>query len=149
MKSAGREQFWADLRHIKTSEPWIIMGDLNCVRRVDEKTGAPVRSLEMEAINRCMLDCGLDDVRYTWCLFTWNNKQKVNARVYSKLGRIMANDSWVELYENAEGCFMQEEDFDHSPSLLTIYPRLNEGKKPFKYYTMWRLSFEFITRVSR
>ncbi|XP_048490011.1 uncharacterized protein LOC125491972 [Beta vulgaris subsp. vulgaris] len=119
-ESARRESLWADLRNVKTKELWLIMGDLNCVRHVHERIGAPVRSGEMEAINRCMIECGLDDVRSSGYYLTWNNKQQGNVRVFSKLDRIMENEAW-----------------------------LNEGKKPFKYYTMWRLSIEFNARVSR
>lgn len=147
-ESAKREALWNGLRGIRTKDPWIIMGDLNCVRHVDERIEAPVRSGEMESINRCMIDCELDDVRSSGCFFTWNNKQQGNARVFFKLDRIMANEAWVDAYDSAEDCFMQEE-YDHSPALLSVYPRQNEGKKPFKYYTMWRLSTEFNTRVSR
>lgn len=51
-------------------------------------------------------------------------------------------------YENEDGYFMQEEQFDHSPALLAVYPIMNEAKKLFKYYTMWRLSNEFTARVN-
>ncbi|XP_048492984.1 uncharacterized protein LOC104907175 [Beta vulgaris subsp. vulgaris] len=121
-ESARRESMWASLRDVKTKEPWITIGDLNYVRHVDERIGALVRSGEMEPINRCMIDCGLDDKRSSRYFFTWNNKQQGDARVFSKLDRIMANEAWIDTYESAEGCFMQEEEYDHTPALLSICP---------------------------
>ncbi|XP_056695598.1 uncharacterized protein [Spinacia oleracea] len=35
---------------------------------------------------------------------------------------------------------MPEGQFDHSPGLLTVYPRIGGGRKPFKYFTMWKSS---------
>lgn len=33
--------------------------------------------------------------------------------------------------------------FDHSPGLLTVYPRVAGGRKPFRYFTMWKIAPSF------
>lgn len=38
---------------------------------------------------------------------------------------------------------MPEGQFDHSPGLLTVYPRTGGGRKPFKYFTMCKSSPAF------
>lgn len=43
---------------------------------------------------------------------------------------------------------MNEGSFDHSPALLTVYPRANSGRKPFRYFTMWRHNELFLPRVA-
>lgn len=43
---------------------------------------------------------------------------------------------------------MEEGDFDHSPALLTVYPRVTDGKKYFKYFIMWRLYDDFNNLIS-
>lgn len=37
--------------------------------------------------------------------------------------------------------------FDHYLELLIAYPRHDEGRKPFKYFTMWRLASQFYELV--
>ncbi|XP_048494708.1 uncharacterized protein LOC125494884 [Beta vulgaris subsp. vulgaris] len=113
------------LKHHNTNDSWIIGGDMNCVMNVEERIGAPMRRHELEDINQCMHECNMVDVKATGNLFTWNNKQQGEARVISKIDRVMANPAWQAQYCNAEVGFMNEGSFDHSPALLTVYPRAN------------------------
>ncbi|XP_021861492.1 uncharacterized protein [Spinacia oleracea] len=53
------------------------------------------------------------------------------------------NESWQNVYKDAEVCFMSEGEFDHSPGLLTVYPRAESGRKPFRYFTMWKTAPNF------
>lgn len=32
---------------------------------------------------------------------------------------------------------MLEEDFDHTPMIINVYPLVEPGKQPFKYFSMW------------
>ncbi|XP_021848075.2 uncharacterized protein [Spinacia oleracea] len=41
----------------------------------------------------------------------------------------------------------QQGQFDHSPGLLTVYPRSDGGRKPFKYFTMWKSSPIFLDTI--
>ncbi|XP_074314433.1 uncharacterized protein LOC141649648 [Silene latifolia] len=63
----------------------------------------------------CVENRGLCDVASSGAFFTWNNKQAGEARVYSRIDRIMANDHWV--MEGPEGSFsfLPEGLYDHSP----------------------------------
>uniref|UniRef100_A0A803NJ73 Uncharacterized protein n=1 Tax=Cannabis sativa TaxID=3483 RepID=A0A803NJ73_CANSA len=85
----------------------------------------------------CIVVCNLEDVKFGGSFFTWNNKQKGEDRIYSKIDRVMANQSWMESFPNAEALFLNEGLFDHTPALLTVYPSILSGRKPFKYFRMW------------
>lgn len=135
-----RMDLWKFLKKVNTSEPWLIYGDMNCVMHIEERIGALVRRSEIECITQCMNECNMIDVKATGHLFTWNNKQQGEARVFSKIDRDMANQAWQDSYCNAEVGFLNEGTFDHTLSLLIVYPRANSGKKPFRYFTMWRHS---------
>uniref|UniRef100_A0A803QH19 Uncharacterized protein n=1 Tax=Cannabis sativa TaxID=3483 RepID=A0A803QH19_CANSA len=50
----------------------------------------------------------------------------------------MANESWLDTFLNEEVIFLNEGSFDHSPAILNVYPNLVTGKKPFKYFNMWK-----------
>ncbi|XP_056697705.1 uncharacterized protein [Spinacia oleracea] len=120
--SKQRERLWSDLR---------------------ERIGSAVRQSEIADINACMHCCSMEDIKSSGHFFTWNNKQEGANRVFSKLDRVLANPKWVDSYSAAEVCFLSEGAFDHSPGLLTVYPKSNGGKKPFKYFTMWKSAPKF------
>ncbi|XP_021837814.2 uncharacterized protein [Spinacia oleracea] len=61
----------------------------------------------------------------------------------------MANQAWQGIFSAAEVCFMPEGHFDHSTGLLTVYPRRDGGRKPFKYFTMWKSSPVFSETVKK
>ncbi|XP_062108038.1 uncharacterized protein LOC133818935 [Humulus lupulus] len=92
---------------------------------------------EMVPFQNCVCDCGLEDVKYNGSYFTLNNKQEGKDRVYAKLDRVLGNNDWLEKFSTAEVTFLPERDFDHSPAFLSIYPRLHDKKKPFRYFNYW------------
>ncbi|XP_056690293.1 uncharacterized protein [Spinacia oleracea] len=144
-----RKDLWRDLLLLNTQDPWIVCGDLNCVMALDNRIGAPVRHSDIVDVSNCMHACGMEDIKCVGNLFTWNNKQQGNNRVFSKIDRFMANHAWQSCFLVAEVCFMPEGHFDHSPGLFSVYPRDDGGKKPFKYFTMWKSSTVFSDTVKQ
>ncbi|XP_048490019.1 uncharacterized protein LOC125491981 [Beta vulgaris subsp. vulgaris] len=126
-----REVLWHDLAQLYTTDPWLIMGDFNFVRYPNERIGAVIRAHEMMPMNNWCAGCDLDDLKSSGYFFTWNNKQRGYNRVFSKIDRALSNMAWHEVFPTAEVSFMPEGDFDHSPALLTVYPRGDSGKKTF------------------
>ena len=139
-QSKEREDLWRDLcgLGIGVHKPWIVMGDFNCVLNIDERVGAPVRHHSMVAFRNCVDICGLEDVKAAGHFYTWSNKQAGEARVFSKIDRVMANDLWFQNYPNAEAGFLSEGEYDHCPIVLAVYPCDNIVKKPFRYFAMWK-----------
>ncbi|XP_021857639.1 uncharacterized protein [Spinacia oleracea] len=144
-----RQELWRDLGLLNTQDPWILCGDFNSVMAVDERIGAPVRQSDIVDISNCFHNCGMEDIKSVGNFFTWNNKQQGTNRVFSKIDRFMANQAWQGIFPAAEVCFMPEGHFDHSPGLLTVYPRSDGGRKPFKYFTMWKSSPVFSETVKK
>lgn len=112
---------------------------------IEERIGTAVRHSEIVDINDCMHSCSVEDIKSIGNFYTWNNKQHGASRVFSNLDRVLANAAWQCCYPSAEVCFMSEGYFDHSPGMITVYPRNVGGKKPFKYFTMWKTSLSFIS----
>ncbi|XP_056697428.1 uncharacterized protein [Spinacia oleracea] len=145
--SHSRLELWKDLKTLNTQEPWILCGDFNCVMNMEERIGSIVRHTEIVDMCECMQHCEMEDIKTVGNFYTWNNKQQGASRVFSKLDRVMANPKWQSIYGSAEVCFMTEGCFDHSPGLLTVYPRNSGGKKPFKYFTMWKTASQFRSMI--
>lgn len=136
---------WEDLiaLHVHIRGPWVMMGDFNCIMKPEERIGVAVRPQEIVDIQDCMLRCGMTDLNSTRCLFTWNNKQKEDTRVFCKLDRVMVNEAWEEAFPSANAHFMPEIYFDHCPMVVQVYPQLQTGRYPFKYYTIWSSASNF------
>jgi hypothetical protein len=61
---------------------------------------------------------GLHDLRFTGCFFTWSNKRSGEARVFSKIDRILGNHVWEDAFPTIEVSFLAEGSFDHTPMLV-------------------------------
>lgn len=82
---------WNDLMALSVSinDPWIVMGDFNCILEAKERIGAAVTWKDMADFRDCIKKCGLYDMKYGGNFFTWNNKQCGDARVFLKIDRGM------------------------------------------------------------
>lgn len=58
----------------------------------DERIGGNVRDVELIPLRECVSRCGLSDLKSTGSFYTWNNKQEGDARIFSKLDRVLCND---------------------------------------------------------
>lgn len=52
--------------------------------------------------------CSMEDIKSVGNLYTWNNKQQGAAKVFSKLDRVLDNQTWKGSYSSTEVCFMSE-----------------------------------------
>lgn len=50
-----------------------------------------MREGEIKEFRACLEDCDVYDIKSSWNLFTWNNKQQGEAIVFSKPDRMPAN----------------------------------------------------------
>ncbi|XP_074315445.1 uncharacterized protein LOC141651643 [Silene latifolia] len=84
-------RIWILWQHqaVKVSGPWAITSDFNCVLSAGERVGGNTPSGEMEPFRHCVADCGVIDIDSTGSLFTWNNKQKPEERIYSRIDRFL------------------------------------------------------------
>ncbi|KAM6551594.1 hypothetical protein CsatB_001402 [Cannabis sativa] len=143
----GRLELWRDLNGLKTKESWIVMGDFNAITTKEERVGHRVKyQAEMEFISSIQ-HCQLEDVKSTGSFYTWTNKQQGHDRIYSKIDRVLANQQWCDNYPSAEALFLNEGTFDHTPCISSLYPKWKCGKKPFKYFRMWKSHPEYDKRV--
>ncbi|XP_074305538.1 uncharacterized protein LOC141640755 [Silene latifolia] len=143
-----REPLWDNLRKNANlvTGPWPIAGDFNCVLNVSERVGGNTPAGEMEHFRRCVADCGVMDVAAVGALYTWNNKQKPEERIYSRIDRFLFNHDWCDSFTDIYAHFMPEGLMDHTPCLLKSTNQ-SQAKRSFKYYNMWGGSAKFIPLV--
>ncbi|XP_060968772.1 uncharacterized protein LOC133036260 [Cannabis sativa] len=143
----GREMLWKDLTALATNDNWFLMGDFNDILSKEERIGHKVKYYPDIAFANCVEQCHLEDVKSTGNFFTWSNKQQGQDRIWSKIDRVMANQAWLDQYRTAEVNFLNEGTFDHSPCVLSLYPKRAEGRKPFRYFKMWSSYPSFRSKV--
>uniref|UniRef100_A0A803PRH6 Reverse transcriptase domain-containing protein n=1 Tax=Cannabis sativa TaxID=3483 RepID=A0A803PRH6_CANSA len=68
-------------------------------------------------------------------------------RFFSKIDRVLANQSWLDAYQTAEVLYLNEGTFDHSPGLLTIHPSMDSRKKPLRYFRMSQSHKDFVSKL--
>ncbi|XP_074300183.1 uncharacterized protein LOC141631406 [Silene latifolia] len=143
-----REPLWDSLRKNSNlvNGPWAIARDFNCVLNASERVGGNTPAGEMEPFRRCIADCGVVDVAAVGALFSWNNKQKPEERIYSRIDRFLVNQDWCNSFSDIYAHFLPEGLMDHTPCLLKSTNH-SQGKRNFKYYNMWGGSEKFIPLV--
>ncbi|XP_074302880.1 uncharacterized protein LOC141637214 [Silene latifolia] len=133
-----RTELWDSLTKFPAKvDNWTVMGDFNVVRHPDEKisNNPPVLS-ELVEFNTCLSTCGLDDLPGSGCDFTWFNKQEATTRVYSKLDRVLVNESWLDKFSQTTASFLASGISDHSPAMLYFHDA-DLPKKRFKFLNCW------------
>lgn len=90
-----------------------------------KKLGLHVRTQETADLQRCMLQCGMSYLSSSECLFTWKLR-----------------------YPSAMAHFMPEGSFDHSPTVVNVYPQIEPGKQPFIYFIMWSKAANFNSLIT-
>ncbi|XP_074299307.1 uncharacterized protein LOC141630374 [Silene latifolia] len=143
-----RAPLWGHLKRIARTidGPWAIAGDFNCVLAANERVGGNVPSSEMEPFRDCVADCGVLDIAATGALYTWNNKQQPEERIYSRLDRVLVNKDWCDHLQDLYAHFLPEGMYDHTPCIVSSNKQV-QGKRSFKYFNMWDGSKEFLPIV--
>ncbi|XP_074288529.1 uncharacterized protein LOC141613686 [Silene latifolia] len=116
----AREPLWEQLINFASvvDGAWAVCGDFNCVLSHSERLGGSSTDAEIDAFQGCLTSCGLVDSPAMGSFFTWNNKQEVNARVYSRLDRFLINSDWSCFMSDNYAQFLPEGNFDHTPCIL-------------------------------
>ncbi|XP_074298077.1 uncharacterized protein LOC141628890 [Silene latifolia] len=144
-----RKSLWSILCTLSDSIniPWILCGDFNCVLSPTERLGGMTTMEEMEDFQSCVDYCHLMDSPATGSFHTWNNKQELSTRVYSRLDRVLVNQKWLVDRVDSYAHFHDEGYFDHSPCIIQDSQHAFVARKSFKYFSMWSQVDEFLPCV--
>ncbi|XP_031253529.1 uncharacterized protein LOC116111492 [Pistacia vera] len=126
------------------------MGDFNAVRFVGEKKGGSNQwNSQCEEFNDMCKEADIDDLNAIGSFFTWNNRGKLNRRIWCKLDRVICNEHWSSRFPNSFASFLTPGISDHCP--MVVYSGLNfQGKKsPFKFFNFWAEHEDFLPMVER
>eukprot|EP00253_Pinus_taeda_P036244 PITA_36244 len=116
-----RERFLKNVKEARGLYPemsWIIGGDFNLIRTVDEKKGGIRRTDQfMDMFNEMISEQRLVDMRTINGIFTWNNRRGGKNQIASRLDR------------------------------LEIDIKKNSGKKPLRFESFWLRNPQFLEKA--
>ncbi|XP_074302637.1 uncharacterized protein LOC141634307 [Silene latifolia] len=116
---------------------------LNIVLSFHERIGSDISVNEIQPFQDCLDVCQVKDINAIGSFFTWNNKQEVDTRVYSRIDMFFINDEWMHLFPDAYANFTPEGIFDHCPCVVQFTEQVQRRKGSFKYFNMWSLHPDF------
>lgn len=62
--------------------------------------------------------------------------QDGEARVFSRIDRVVVNDGWIDLFPDSISMFIPESLSDHCPCLVKLHSHINTKPKPFMFFNM-------------
>ncbi|XP_074289023.1 uncharacterized protein LOC141614167 [Silene latifolia] len=125
--NSEKTPLWDNLNRLASqiAGPWAVAGDFNCVLSPTERVGGNTPS---------------------GAIYTWNNKQKPDERIYSRIDRFMVNKAWCDNFTDLYAHFMPEGLYDHTPCVVKSSNQ-GQSKRSFKYFNMWGGSKKFLPLV--
>lgn len=132
------------IKNLVGCHPWLLAGDFNVVRTVQEKWGNAGISCYGKEFEECIQGLEKDDLAYTGCFHTCTNNQAGPNFVYRKLDRVMSNVVWFEHFGNTSVEFLERGLSDHSQALVTVAKFISYGPKPFKFFNFWTEHAHFL-----
>eukprot|EP00253_Pinus_taeda_P004365 PITA_04365 len=149
--SGRREQFINSFKTIRRLYPeaaWIIGGDFNLIRSLDEKTGGLRRRDHfMDSFNEMIEELRLVDIQSIIGIYTWNNRRGGKNQIASRLDRFLVSEAIMKMDVFVEAKIIPSLGSDHWPIRLEIDIKRIQGKRPFRFEAFWLRDPDFIKKV--
>eukprot|EP00253_Pinus_taeda_P035285 PITA_35285 len=136
------------IRRLYPEATWIIGGDFNLIRSLEEKKGG-IRKMDhfMDKFNEMIEDLRLVDIQIINGICTWNNRRGGKNQIASRLDRFLVSEAIMNKDVFVEAKIMPSLGSDHWPIRLEVDTKGNRGKRPFRFEAFWLRDPEFIKKV--
>ena len=118
---------------------WCIFGDLNVVRKNEDRLNSQVNIKEMTDFNDFLNNTRLVEIPMGGRKFT---RVSDDGLKFSKLDRFLMNDEFFNLWGNLSVIALDRKLSDHCPIVLKDVD-LNFGPKPFRIFNIWMEEADF------
>ncbi|KAL2225547.1 UNVERIFIED_CONTAM: hypothetical protein Sindi_2916900 [Sesamum indicum] len=147
---ADRRSLWNTLDLLArqcTNDPWLVGGDFNAVRDMNEVCGASgdIR-IAIEEFNASIQVAGLLPLPMQGEWYTWHNCSTSPRSLWKRLDRMLINDRWLARFPSSYYHSLMPRTSDHSP-LVIHGDRQNQTRGMFRFDNYLTLSPEFIPSV--
>ncbi|KAF7130791.1 hypothetical protein RHSIM_Rhsim10G0198700 [Rhododendron simsii] len=133
-----RGMLWDELRGLHRAlgvEPWILLGDFNVVRKVNEQSIIDnFYFTAAAAFNSCIDDIEVDDLPAKGFWFSWSNKSGGLGQNKSRINRVVVNHAWQNVFTESEAVFAAPGISDHCSLIVSVLP-YKPRRKPLSSLT--------------
>lgn len=81
-------------------------------------TGGELVAAKTDEVVNIASTCNLQDMKYSWQLYTWCNNQEGVERRYCKLDRTLIYEKWLDLLPQVATSFIHYAISDHAYALV-------------------------------
>ncbi|CAL1372119.1 unnamed protein product [Linum trigynum] len=129
------------------SLPWLLTGDFNAFRSLNEKSGLATTSTARRCriFNNFIDQANLIDLGFSGPRFTWSRGDTASNYKASRIDRSLCNSTWNECFPNSTVIHLPRMQSDHSPILTSIGGRspTNSPSRPFRFEASWLAHDDF------
>lgn len=143
---------WNELLQLKPPnlDPWMIIGDFNCILSLHEKLGGAQRTTTyMTQFMNFLNNTALLSLPSLGNSFTWCNNHQIASRIYERLDKAVVNASWLHLYRLVVLNNLTILSSDHGPICLSLDQVVKKTNKKFMLKAMWLKHSDFINVVTK
>ena len=124
----------------------VIMGDFNQLEYLNQKMGGSEYIPGKEQFSLWKHQLNLSEIKFQGQNFTWCNNRSESERIYERLDRAYATESWLHRFSEAMILNMPILISDHSPILLITSPIKPKKKSPIKMEA-WCFDFKEVESI--
>lgn len=126
-------------------QDWIIVGDFNLMRTLDDRNRPGGDLSEMMLFNEAISALGIIEVPLRGKRFTWSNKQ--HPPLLERLDWFFTSVSWTLTYPNTTASTLVSEVSDDTPCLLQVETEIPRGNI-FRFENYWMEHDQFMQVVN-
>ncbi|KAF6142722.1 hypothetical protein GIB67_018433 [Kingdonia uniflora] len=118
--------------------PWLAIGDFNCIRSWDERSGGtgPL-PCSITDFNDCIDACSLTESFSSGLKYSWCNNQKGRARILRRLDGALYNNAWISKFDGWSCKYLPRDISDHSALVGSTQCIPKASNIPFRFLTGW------------
>ena len=135
-----KEKFWEMLENMVStfSGPWVVIRDLNCIKRAKKKRGGcAVTESSVSHLRDFMSNTGAINLGFTGPSFTWSNRREGLANIKERLDQGLCDQEWQSLFPKAGVKHLCNSNSDHNPIMLDTILELDVLSWPLRFEAMW------------
>lgn len=145
---AGKDDFLAELAQMcrNSKEPYIVGGDLNIIRSIQEKNKGGNVHRHTNSFNAIIDAYELREITMTGGKYTWSNNQP--DPILEKLDRMLMSKEWEDIFPGVVINKLPREISEHNS--LILHTELNQPLRhlEFRFEIAWFNQPEFMEKVA-
>jgi len=132
----GKQSFlnWFKNLQIPPLTDWIILGDFNLIRKIEDRNKPGGDLNEIFRFNEAISHLGLNEVSLQGRRYTWSNMQP--SPLLQKLDWIFTSNSWTISYPDTSVFALDMVPSDHCPCIVSISTKIPKSRV-FRFENHW------------